>query len=109
MHSVEQPCTWCPVRDPVVSKMNEEELQIALDESVKELLERAAAASHLSLPSFVLQAAAQRAEEVLAERATIRLSPTAAAAFTKALSAPPQSNERLADALDRPAGFVWTD
>ncbi|HET9721215.1 MAG TPA: DUF1778 domain-containing protein [Solirubrobacteraceae bacterium] len=40
----------------------------------KALLERAAAASHLNLCAFLVQAAAARAEEILAERSSIRLS-----------------------------------
>lgn len=85
------------------------ELQLGVDPLVMELLERAALASHQSVASFVLQAAAQRAEEILVERAIIELSPDAAAAFSEALSAPARLNERLADALSRPPGFVWAD
>lgn len=92
-----------------MTSVDDNQLRLGMDPSVRELLERAATASHQSVSSFVLQAAAQRAEEVLAERAIIRLSPTAAAAFTEALSAPAQVNERLADALARPPGFVWAD
>lgn len=92
-----------------MTTMHEDELQLGMDRSVMELLVRAALASHQSVSSFVLQAAAQRAEEVLVERAIIELSPDAAAAFTKALSAPGRVNERLADALSRPPGFVWAE
>lgn len=92
-----------------MTTVHDDQLQIAMDRSIRELLERAATASHQSVSSFVLQAAARRAEEILVERDVIRLSPTAAAAFTEALSAPAQVNERLADALGRAASFVWTD
>ena len=71
--------------------------------------ERAAAASHLNVSAFVLQAAAFRAEEVLAERQSIRLTPEAAEAFTEALDGPMSVNERLARALKRPRGFTWLD
>lgn len=84
-------------------------LQIRVDRTDKSLLERAAAAAHLNLSAFVLQAAATRAEEVLAERGTIALSPSAAEAFSQALEQPAQVNERLADALRRPRGFAWLD
>jgi len=92
-----------------MSTTHEDQLQIGMDRSVRELLERAATASHLTVSSFVLQAAARRAEEVLVERDVIWLSPAAAAAFDQALLAPAQVNERLADALGRPPGFVWAD
>ena len=48
----------------------EERLQIRIDPADKPLLERAAAAAHLNVSAFVLQAAASQAEEVLAERAS---------------------------------------
>ncbi len=97
------------VSEPEVATVNEDQLEIALDRSVRELLVRAATASHLSVPSFVLQAAAQRAEEVLLERAVIALSPRAADGFAEALAAPGRHNERLADALQRSLRFVWAD
>jgi uncharacterized protein (DUF1778 family) len=84
-------------------------LQIRVDPSEKSLLERAAEASHVNVSAFVLQAAAARAEEVLAERHTIRLDVRAAQAFEQALNAPARVNERLADALKRPHTFEWLD
>lgn len=60
-------------------------LQIRVEPAEKAVLERAAAASHLNVSAFVLQAAAFRAEEVLAERQSIRLTPQAAEAFNEAL------------------------
>jgi uncharacterized protein (DUF1778 family) len=73
------------------------------------LLERAAAASHLNVSSFVMQAAALRAEEVLAERSSIRLSADAAAAFSEALERPAEVNGRLATALANTRKFSWLD
>jgi uncharacterized protein (DUF1778 family) len=84
-------------------------LQIRVEPAEKAVLERAAAASHLNVSAFVLQAAAFRAEEVLAERQSIRLAPEAAQAFTEALGGPVRVNERLAKALRRPRGFTWLD
>jgi uncharacterized protein (DUF1778 family) len=84
-------------------------LQIRVDPTDKSLLEQAAAAAHLNVSAFVLQAAAARAEEVLAERPSIRLNARAAAAFTEALAQPAQVNERLAAALNRPRRFTWLD
>ena len=84
-------------------------LQIRVDPTDKALLERAAAIAHLNVSAFVLQAAAARAEEVLAERPSIRLNARAAAAFTEALARPARVNERLAAALHRPRKFTWLD
>jgi uncharacterized protein (DUF1778 family) len=84
-------------------------LQIRVEPAEKAVLERAAAASHLNVSAFVLQAAALRAEEILAERQSIQLTPGAAQAFTEALDGPVGVNERLAKALKRPRGFTWLD
>lgn len=64
---------------------------------------------HQSVSSFVLRAAASRAEEILAERAVIHLSPQGASALEEALAQPAAANERLAAALGRPRKFRWID
>ncbi|HEY7960901.1 MAG TPA: DUF1778 domain-containing protein [Solirubrobacteraceae bacterium] len=92
-----------------MATVKDERLQIRVGPTDKSLLERAAAASHVNLSAFVLQAAAARAEEILAERHTIRLSARAAEAFDEALQRPAQANQRLADALRRPRKFTWLD
>lgn len=92
-----------------MATIKEERLQIRVDPADKSLLERAAAAAHLNVSAFVLQAAAARAEEVLAERPSIRLSARGARAFSEALAQPAQVNERLAAALQRPRNFTWLD
>ena len=92
-----------------MSTTKEERLQIRVDPADKALLERAAAASHLNVSSFVVQAAASRAEEILAERSSIRLSAEAAVAFTEALERPAGVNDRLAAALRRKRKFSWLD
>ena len=92
-----------------MTSVKEERLQIRVDPSGKSLLERAAAASHLSVSAFVVQAAAARAEEVLAERSSIGLSAQAAAALGEALERPGEVNERLAKALSRERSFRWLD
>ena len=84
-------------------------LQIRVNHNDKFLLERAAAAAHLNLSAFVLQAAAARAEEVLAERPSIVLSASTAKAFSEALEQPGQVNERLARTLKRTRAFTWLD
>lgn len=92
-----------------MASVKDERLQIRVDPAAKSLLERAAAATHLSVSAFVTQAAAARAEEVLAERSSIRLSPAAATAFAEALEHPGAVNDRLAAALRRERKFSWLD
>jgi uncharacterized protein (DUF1778 family) len=92
-----------------MSTLKDDRLQIRVDPADKALLERAAAATHLNVSAFVVQAAASRAEEILAERSSIRLSPDAAAVFNEALERPAEVNERLARALRRKRTFSWVD
>jgi uncharacterized protein (DUF1778 family) len=92
-----------------MSTIKEERLQIRVGPADKALLERAAAASHLNVSAFVVQAAAARAEEILAERSSIRLSSKAATAFSEALERPAEVNHRLAQALRRKRRFSWLD
>jgi uncharacterized protein (DUF1778 family) len=84
-------------------------LQVRVDAASKRRLEDAASEVGLTLSGFVLHAAQQHAAQVLAERALIRLSPQAAAAFDEALARPAQVNERLAAALGRPTKFTWLE
>jgi uncharacterized protein (DUF1778 family) len=92
-----------------MTAIKEQRLQIRVDPRRKQLLERAAEATHQNLSAFVLQAASQHADEVLAERQVIELSPAAAQAFSEALAQPAQVNERLAAALQRSPRFRWVD
>ena len=92
-----------------MSTTKEQRLQIRVGPTDKALLERAAAASHLNVSAFVVQAAAAKAEEILAERTSIRLSEQAALAFTEALERPAEVNDRLARALHRKRKFSWLD
>lgn len=89
--------------------MKDDRLQLRVDAASKRRLEEAAESVHLTVTAFVLQAASQAADQVLAERSTIKLSPRAAAAFNEALNRPAKVNERLAAALKRPAKFGWLD
>lgn len=92
-----------------MSTVKDDRLQIRVSPADKALLERAAAASHLNVSSFVVQAAALKAEEVLAERSSIRLTPDAARAFSEALEKPSEVNDRLTAALRRTRQFSWLD
>ena len=87
----------------------EQRLQIRIDAQRKQLLERAADTTHQNLSAFVLQAASQRAEQVLAARTIIDQPPQASQAFSEALSQPARVNERLATALGRQRRFRWVD
>ncbi len=89
--------------------IKDDRLQIRVDPADKRLLERAAEAAHLSVSAFVLSAAAAQAQWLLAEREAIRLSPSAAAAFSEALERPAAVNARLSEALHRPRAFAWID
>ena len=92
-----------------MSALKDDRLQIRVNPAEKRLLEQAADAAHLSVSAFVLHAAAQQAEELLAERQTLLLGPAAASAFSEALARPAQVNERLRLALARPRKFSWLD
>jgi uncharacterized protein (DUF1778 family) len=92
-----------------MATVKHDRLQIRVDPFDKSLLERAASAAHLNVSAFVLQAAAARAEEILAERPSIRLSASAATTFNEALARPAEVNQRLAAALNRPRDFSWLD
>jgi uncharacterized protein (DUF1778 family) len=92
-----------------MSVTKEDRLQIRVDPTEKKLLERAAAASHVSVSAFVLQSAAAHASAVLADRQLIELSPDAAAAFSDALERPATVNDRLAAALSRRRKYRWLD
>ena len=92
-----------------MTSMKGDRLQLRVDATSKRRLEEAAAEAHLSVSAFVLQAASQAANNVLAERQAIHLSPGAAAVFTEALNHPARVNERLAATLKRSAKFTWLD
>lgn len=89
--------------------MKDDRLQLRVDEASKRRLAEAANETHLSVTAFVLQHALLAADDVLAERQAIQLDPSAAAAFTEALSSPAEVNERLTAALRRPSKFSWLD
>ena len=99
-------CTAIVIHMP---NLKEERLQIRVNPAEKRLLEQAAQSAHLSVSAFVLQAASQQAEQLLAERQTITLTPEAASAFAEALAQPAAVNERLRAALRLPRKFRWID
>ncbi|MGH3560302.1 MAG: DUF1778 domain-containing protein, partial [Mycobacterium sp.] len=100
LHSYCQ-CEYMTVRD--------DRLQVRVDAATKRRLEDAANEVHLNLSAFILQAAQERAEEIMAERQLIQLSPNAAEAFEAALARPSWVNEDLRESLQRPTKFSWLD
>lgn len=92
-----------------MSNLKDDRLQIRVDPEAKRLLEEAAAAAQVSVSAFVLRAAAEQAENVLADRRLIQTSPDAAAALSEALRRPARVNDRLAAALNQPRTFSWLD
>lgn len=92
-----------------MTRVKDERLQIRVDPTAKRLLEEAAAAVHLSVSAFVIQAATRQAEALVAERGLIPLAPHAAEALAEALASPARVNERLAEALGRERKFNWID
>jgi uncharacterized protein (DUF1778 family) len=92
-----------------MTTVKDDRLQIRVDPEAKRLLEQAAASSHLSVSAFVLRAASQEAESVLAERPFIALNAEAAEAFRTALERPGRMNKRLASALGQLGKLGWLD
>jgi Protein of unknown function (DUF1778) len=68
--------------------MKDHGLQLRADAVAKRRLEEAASEAHFSVTAFVLQAANRAADDVPAERQTIRLSPTLRRPFPKRSTAP---------------------
>ena len=92
-----------------MTTVKDDRLQIRVDPEAKRLLEQAAASARLSVSAFVLRAASQEAESVLAERPLIGLDAGAAEAFRSALDQPGRMNQRLAAALGRRDKLRWLD
>ena len=94
-------CKYMATRD--------DRLQVRIDVATKRRLEDAADEMHLNLSAFVLQAAQERAEQILAERELIKLAPNATGAFAAALARPAEISEALRETLRRPKKFTWLD
>jgi uncharacterized protein (DUF1778 family) len=81
----------------------EHPLSMRLGEADIAIIDRAAALRGRSRTDFVRTAAVQAAEEVLLERALIRMSSEGFAAFRDAIDAPPAPVGAIVDLLQRPA------
>jgi uncharacterized protein (DUF1778 family) len=79
----------------------ESRLNIRCDNHARELLDRAAAYSRVSVSEFVLSRALASAEQVVQAHEAITLSPSDFEAFLAALDAPSKPNAALKRALAR--------
>ena len=81
--------------------VKESRLNIRCDSHMRELLERAATYSHVSISEFVLSNALASAEKVVQANERITLSPEDFQAFLAALDSPAKPNASLQIAFDR--------
>lgn len=70
-------------------------INMKADPRVRSLIDRAAKLAHKNRTEFVLEAAVQRAEEVIVDQALISVEAERYQKFLDALDAPPVSNPRL--------------
>lgn len=84
----------------------EERFDLKLEREEKELLNRAAAASGMSLSAFMRSAAKARADEVLQRETRIQLSQRDFDAFVDAMDRPFAPNDALRDAMESAARDV---
>lgn len=86
--------------------VKESRLNIRCDRRARELLDKAASYSHLSVSEFVLTHALESAEKVVESAESITLKPADFRAFLDALDAPQKPNAALRKAFDRHAKQV---
>lgn len=84
----------------------ESRLNIRCNTHARELLDKAATYSHLSVSEFVLSHALASAEKVVQENESITLTPQDFQAFLAALDAPVTPNPALQNAMKRHAEQV---
>lgn len=87
-------------------KHKDRRLNIRASEAEKIVLEQAAAASHVGLSQFLLQAALRSAEEVLADQTRFAVPADAWAEFTAMLDRPARVIPALREAAARPSPFA---
>ena len=76
----------------------DERITARLPHSTRSIIERAAAIYGASINQFIVQAAVERANEVLQSMETVRLSSRDAQLFMDTLANPPEPNKKLLDA-----------
>jgi len=77
----------------------DERITARLPHSTRSIIERAAAIYGASINQFIVQAAVERANEVLKSMETVRLSSRGAQLFMDTLTNPPEPNKKLLDAV----------
>jgi len=83
------------------TSQRDERIDLRVSADLKTLLSRAASYRGMSLSSFLVSIAADRAKEVVAEHETLTLTPRDWEAFLAALDEPDRSRPRLAAAARR--------
>ena len=81
------------------SEPADERITARVPNSTRSIIERAAALYGSTINQFIVQAAVERANEVLKNMETLRLSSRDAQIFMDALAKPPQPNNELMDAI----------
>lgn len=77
----------------------DERITARLPSSTRSIIERAAAIYGASINQFIVQAAVERANEVLRSMETVKLSARDARVFMDALASPSQPSKELLDAV----------
>ena len=77
----------------------DERITARLPRSTRSIIERAAAIYGASINQFIVQAAVERANEVLQSMETVKLSSRDALVFMDALANPPEPNKKLLEAM----------
>jgi uncharacterized protein (DUF1778 family) len=78
-------------------------INMKAEPQVRSLIDRAAKLTHRNRTEFVLEAAVQRAQDVILDQTLISVSPAQFQKFVDALDAPPASNPRLKKVLNHKA------
>ena len=81
------------------SEPADERITARVPHSTRSVIERAAAVYGATINQFIVQAAVERANEVLKNMETVKLSSRDAQAFMDALANPPGPNKKLLDAV----------
>ena len=77
-----------------------ERIDIRVTKMDKDLIEKAAASSHLSLSSYVISVVLKQARLDIIENETIKLNEEESIRFMQIMNNPPEPNEKLKDLLN---------
>lgn len=84
----------------------DERITARVPRSTRSVIERAAALYGATINQFIVQAAVERANDVLRSMETVKLSSRDAQLFMDALAKPPQPNKKLKDAVSAHSRLV---